>query len=266
MARYGLGYAAALASAAFFAAGGVIAKTAFERGVRPSELAELRVLFAFLAFLALVAAWRPRELRVRREDLALFAAFGVFGMGGVQWVYYESIQRIPIAVSLVIEYTAVLLVLLYARLRGRRVGARLWAAGALSLAGCFFASGAYDAGLREVNAFGVALAGLDALLFTAYFVLGERLAARYSAWTLAVYGFGFALVAWAVGHPLWLLPWRDTAADIWLLVLGVVVVAAVIPFALGFAALRLLPAARVSIVATSEPFIAGVFAWAILGQ
>jgi drug/metabolite transporter (DMT)-like permease len=49
-------------------------------------------------------------------------------------------------------------------------------------------------------------------------------------------------------------------------VLGVVVLAGVVPFTLGFIALRNLPGARVSIVATSEPFIAAVIAWFILGQ
>jgi len=224
------------------------------------------VLFAFIAFLMIVALWRPRDLRIRREDILWFAAFGVFGMGAVQWLYYEAIQRIPIAVALVVEYTAVVLVLVYARLSGEKVGAPLWYAGALSLIGCFLASGAYDAALRVVNTSGVAIAALDALFFTSYFVFGERLAARYSAWTLAVYGFGFALAAWAIGHPVWTLPWTTTEPDVWLRVAGVVVIAAVIPFALGFIALRLIPAARVSIVATSEPFIAAVVAWAVLGQ
>ncbi len=264
--RWGLGYAAALGSAAFFALGGVIAKSAFDLGVPPRVLAEWRVLFAFLAFVTFVAVWRPRELRVRREDLPLFVAFGLFGMGGVQWLYYEAIQRIPIAVALVVEYTAVILVLLYARLRGRRVGRALWYAGLLALAGSFFAAGAYDAALREVNTAGVLIAALDALLFTSYFVFGERLAARYSAWTMAVYGFGFALLGWQALQPVWTLPWTTTAGDVWLRVAGVVTLAAVIPFALGFVALRLLPAARVSIVATSEPFIAAVIAWAVLGQ
>ncbi len=224
------------------------------------------MLFAFVVFTAIVAVWRPRELRIRRQDIAQFAAFGVFGMGAVQWLYYEAIQRIPIAVALVVEFTAVILVLLYARLRGRRVGAALWYAGILSLAGCFFASGAYDAGLRAVNGDGVLIAAFDALLFTSYFVLGEGLAARYSAWTMAVYGFGFALLAWQLGQPAWSLPWTTTTGEVWLRVAGVVVIAAVIPFTLGFVALRLLPAARVSIVATSEPFIAAVIAWAVLGQ
>jgi drug/metabolite transporter (DMT)-like permease len=187
-------------------------------------------------------------------------------MGGVQWLYYEAIQRIPIAVALVVEFTAVILVLLYARLRGRKVGRALWYAGILSLLGCFFASGAYDAGLRAVNTDGVLIAALDSLLFTSYFVIGERIASRYSAWTLAVYGFGFALLAWQFIQPVWALPWTTTEADVWVRIAGVVVIAAIVPFALGFVALRLLPAARVSIVATSEPFIAAVIAWAVLGQ
>jgi drug/metabolite transporter (DMT)-like permease len=264
--RFGIGYLAALGSATFFAFGGVIAKSAFDRGVPPRVLAEWRVLFAFIAFVAIVAVWRPRELRIRREDIPWFAAFGIFGMGGVQWLYYEAIQRIPIAVALVVEFTAVIFVLLYARLRGRKVGRPLWYAGVLSLVGCFFASGAYDAGLRAVNTDGVLIAALDSLLFTSYFVIGERIASRYSAWTLAVYGFGFALLAWQFIQPVWALPWTTTEADVWLRIAGVVVIAAIIPFALGFVALRLLPAARVSIVATSEPFIAAVIAWAVLGQ
>jgi drug/metabolite transporter (DMT)-like permease len=256
----------ALGSAAFFALGGSIAKSAFDLGVAPRVLAEWRVLFAFLIYVAIVAVSRPRDLRIRRDDVAWFAAFGIFGMGGVQWLYYEAIQRIPIAVALVVEYTAVIMVLLYARLRGRRVGPALWYAGVLALAGCFFASGAYDAALRAVNTEGMLIAALDAILFTSYFVLGERLATRYSAWTLAVYGFGFALVGWQLLQPAWTLPWTTTSLEVWTRVAGVVVLAAIIPFTLGFIALRLLPAARVSIVATSEPFIAALFAWALLGQ
>ena len=96
-------------------------------------------------------AVRTQIEHARREDLPWFAAFGVFGMGGVQWLYYEAIQRIPIAVALVVEFTAVILVLLVARLQGRTVGRALWYAGVLSVGGCFFASGAYDAALRATG-------------------------------------------------------------------------------------------------------------------
>jgi len=187
-------------------------------------------------------------------------------MAAVQWLYYEAIQRIPIAIALVVEFTAVIGVLLWARFRGRRVGASLWYAALLAIVGCFLVSGAYDSSLLALNTEGVLIAFLDAIIFVSYFVLGERLASRYSAWTLAVYGFGFALVAWQFIQPVWTLPWTTTGSDIWIRVVAIVAIAALIPFTLSFISLALLPAPRVSIVATSEPFIAALIAWAVLGQ
>ncbi|MGH2498482.1 MAG: EamA family transporter, partial [Candidatus Limnocylindria bacterium] len=251
-ARVAVGYGFALAAAALFGIGGIIAKLAFATGLLPSELAELRVLFAFLVLVAVVAAWRPADLRLRRADLPLVAFFGVAGLGGVQWSYYEAIQRLPLGIALVIQYTAPLLILLYWRARGRRVGARLWVAGLLALAGCYLVVGAYDRALLALNAAGTAFALLSAVIFALYFLLAERILTRYTVWTLLVYGFGFALLAWAVVRPLWTLPWPLAAGGAWL-VAGVVIVATVVPFGLTFAAIRLIPAARVGLTATIEP-------------
>src|SRR5207247_2890606 len=86
----GLGYSFALTAAAFFGVGGIIAKAAFNSGVQPSILAEWRVLFAFLVFLSVFAALRV-DLRIRREDLPLFAVFRVIGLAVVSLIYYEAI-------------------------------------------------------------------------------------------------------------------------------------------------------------------------------
>ncbi|TMG34488.1 MAG: DMT family transporter [Chloroflexi bacterium] len=264
--RLALGYAFALGGATCFGIGGVIAKTAFNAGVEPAVLAEWRVLFGFLAFLAIVAAWRPAALRIRRADLTLFLAFGVAGLAGVSLVFYLAIQRIPIGVALVIEYTGPILLLVWARLRGRRVGGRLWLAAALALAGCFFAAGAYDAALRELNGVGLALAAADAVIFALYFALAERLQTRYSTSTVLVWGFGFALVGWSVVRPLWTLPWTTTPPEAYALLAAVVVVATVIPFALTLGAIALIPAARVGLAGTFEPAVAAVAAWVVLGE
>jgi drug/metabolite transporter (DMT)-like permease len=264
--RLGLGYALALAAAASFGIGGIIAKSAFNTGMVPSILAEWRVLFAFLVFLAVVAALRPAELRIRRSDVPLFAVFGIVGLAGVSLVYYEAIKRIPVGVALVIEYTGPLLLLVYARTRGRVVGGRLWLAAALAILGCFFAAGAYDAGLRELNGLGLALAAADAFIFAGYFAMAERLGTRYSTPTMLVWGFGFALVGWSLVRPPWLLPWTTTTTDQYVQVAAVVVIATVIPFALTLAAVRLIPAARVGLTATFEPVVAAVAAWFVLGE
>ena len=263
--RLGLGYGFALAAAASFGIGGVIAKSTFN-SLAPSVLAEFRVFLAFLIFLALFGIFRRDELRVRREDIPIFAVFGIVGLAGVSLVYYEAIKRIPIGVALVIEYTGPLLLLAYARLRGRTVGGRLWIAAALAIVGCFFAAGAYDAGLRELNGLGLALAAADAFFFALYFALAERLGTRYTTPTLLLWGFGFALLGWSIVRAPWTLPWTTTPSDVYVQVAEVVMIATLIPFALTLAAVRLIPAARVGLTATFEPVVAAVAAWVVLSE
>jgi drug/metabolite transporter (DMT)-like permease len=225
------------------------------------------VLFAFVVFLAIAATWKRRDLAaVRRADLPLLVLFGLVGVMAVQLVYYQAIQRIAISVALVIEYTAPLLILAYWRIRGRRVGGRLWAAGLLTVTGCFFVVGAYDALLRQVNAIGAALATLDAVILAAYFLIAERLVGRYSSWALLCVGFAAAAIAWSAVRPPWTLPWADLRGELGISVLGVVVIATVVPYLFSVGAVRLIPAARVGLASTSEPVIAAVTAWILIGE
>ncbi|MDQ6858237.1 MAG: EamA family transporter [Chloroflexota bacterium] len=244
-----------------------MAKRAFELGVPPDQLAEWRILFAFIVFIALTLAFKRDDLRaVRRADLPLLALFGLLGVLAVQLVYYQAIQRIPIGVALVIEYTAPLLILGYWRLRGRRVGTGLWIAGALTVVGCYFVVGAYDAQLLQINTTGALLAAIDAVILAAYFLLTERLVTRYSSWALLCAGFGTAALAWSIARPPWTLPWSTLAGEIGWYVVGVVFIATVIPYLFSVGAVRLIPAARVGLASTAEPVIAAIAAWLLLGQ
>lgn len=265
--RLALGYGSALAAAASFAVGGVIGKAAIGAGLLPSELAELRVLFAFLAFLLIGAASRPRDLRVRRADLPLILFFGVFALGAVQWAYYEAIARMPLGIAIVIQYLGTLLLLGYVRSRGLRVGGRLWVAAGLTLAGTALLVGAYDASVLSRSVAGIPFAALGAAIFAMYLLLAERILARYPIRTLLVYGFGSALAAWIVLRPPGSLPWALLAQPVnAALLAGVVVIATVIPFALIFASVSLIPAARSGLVSTSEPVFAAAVAWFVLGE
>ena len=254
----------AVTAATLFGFGGILAKIAFFAGLNPSVLAELRVIFSFLLLLGALLVLRPRDLRVRRRDLPLLALFGIVGIGGVQWSYYESIQRLPIGVALVIQYTAPLLLLFYARLSGKQVGARLWLAAALTLTGCAFVVGLYDESLRVVNTAGALLAVLSAVLFAGYFLLAERVLPVHRPWTALVYGLGFALLAWTVARPVWLLPW-DLVGSHWPLVAGIAVLT-VVPFALTLGAVSLIPSARVGLTATFEPVVAALVAFFVLAE
>ncbi len=244
----------------------MFAKAAFNRGVAPSELAEVRIGLGFLMFAALVAAFRRPEARVRREHLPLLILFGVVGMAGVQLAYYEAVKRLPVALAVLIQYLAPLLMLVYVWLRGRKVGARLWVAALLTLVGCYFAVGAYDASLLQVNLEGALIALLSAAIFAFYLLVAERIVRAYSAWTLLLYGFGIAALAWTFARPWWTLPFATWDATTYLLILGVAIVGTLFPFFLSSTALSLLPATRVGLTETMEPVVAGIAAFLVLGE
>ena len=182
----------------------------------------------------------------------------------MQLSYYEAIQRLPIGVALVIQYTAPLLLLLYARVTGKHVGARLWGAALLAIAGCALVVGLYDESLRAVNAVGALVSALSAVIFALYFVLAERVLTVHRPWTALVYGLGFALVAWAIARPVWLLPWPLVGSQ-WPLIAAIAVLT-VIPFGLTLGAVSLIPSTRVGLTATFEPVVAAVAAFFILAE
>ena len=239
---------------------------AFARGVAPSELAQVRIALGFVMFGAIVALSRHADARIRRRDVPLLLAFGVIGMAGVQLSYYEAIKRLPVVLALLIQYLGPLLVLVYLWLRGRSVGSRLWLAALLTLVGCYFALGAYDASLLDLNLDGALIAMLSACIFAFYLVTGERIVRAYSALTLLFYGFGIAALAWTLVRPWWALPFASWDGATYLLIVGVAVVGTLVPFFLSSTALSMLPAPRVGLAETAEPVVAAVAAFALLGE
>jgi drug/metabolite transporter (DMT)-like permease len=265
-ARHLVGYALAIAAASFWGVGGVLAKLAFARGIAPAELAQVRIGLGFLLFAAIVAISRPSAARVRREHVPLLVAFGVIGLAGVQLSYYEAIKRLPVVLALLVQYLGPLIALVYFWLRGRHVGGRLWLAALLTIVGSYLALGAYDANLLELNLEGALVAMLSALLFAFYLITGERIVRVYSALTLLLYGFGAAAVAWTALRPWWTLPFGSWDATTYLLIAAVAVVATVVPFFLSSRALSILPATRVGLAQTTEPVVAAIVAFAVLGE
>ncbi len=260
------GYALAAAAAALWGIAGMFAKSLFNRGVAPAELAEVRIGLGFLFFAAVVAVARRREARLRLAHVPLLLLFGVVGMAGVQLAFYESVKRLPVALAVLIQYIAPLLMLLFLWSRGRRVGARLWTAALLTVAGCYLAVGAYDADLLRVNFVGTAIALFSACIFAFYLLLAERIVKAYSAYTLLLYGFLFATLAWTVLRPWWTLPWASWDSNVYLLIGGVAVLGTFLPFLLSSLALGMLPPTRVGLTQTIEPVVAGIAAFLFLGE
>lgn len=231
-----------------------------------ARLAELRSVCTFAALAAAVAITAPGLFKIRRQDLGRFTVFGVIGLAGVNALYFAAIARLDIGVALTIQYLGPLLLLLYLKVIHRRKLPRgLWGAAGLAAIGCFFVVGAYHP--SSLDAVGVAAAFGAAITFAVYLFSSEQAGQRYPAATTLVWGFGLSSVFWLITQPIWTFPLHSlssgrNAAYVAYVVIG----GTLVPFACMVTAVRHLPAARAAVIATLEPVLGAVLAWAIHGE
>jgi drug/metabolite transporter (DMT)-like permease len=261
-----LGYLLAAVAALMFAINGSLARYLLDDGIEPSHLSQLRVTVAFVLLAGTLLLVDRRRLRIARADVLRMAWLGLAGVAIVQFSYFLAIERLPISVALVIQFTGPAMVLLWLRVvHGRRLRPSLYWAVALSVAGSALVVQIHHA--DSLDGLGIAFSLVAAVTFAIYLIGFERAGQSYDAFTTLAWGLGFATLFWVILSPPWNFPLGDfdsprNAA----LALGVVVIGTLAPFLLNVSALRHLPAARVGVVATLEPVLATVIAWAVHGE
>lgn len=275
-----VGYLLYLAAATLFAINGTVSKSILLTGVESARLSQLRVTAAFLVLVVVVALTRPAALRLRRHEIGLLLAYGMLGVALTQWLYFVAIERLPVGVALLIEFTAPIMVALWARFGMKEpVRNRVWFALALALAGLALVAQVWE-GLT-LSLLGVAAGFGAAAALAVYYLLGERGVRGEHARdpvSLTMWGFGAAALLWCVVRPWWSFPWSSLAGDVtpfegqtvtapvWALAAWMVVLGTVVPFWLVVASLQHLRATQASVVGMTEPLIASVIAWALLGE
>ena len=231
------------------------------------------------------SAWRsrsrlvaPRRLRIgSRRELGRLAFYGIVGFAFVQWLYFVAIDRLPIGIGLLFEFTAPVLIALWARFAWHEpVRRRVWLALALVIGGLTLVAQIWH-GLT-LDGIGVVAGLLAAVALAVYYLMGERLVGRRDPISVVCFGLGFASLAWAIVLPWWSFP-TDAHADQRRAAarplhgagrrarpLGDRASARSCPSRSRSRALKHLPATTVGIVATFEPVAAAVIAWVWLGE
>lgn len=276
--RTRLGYVMVATAATLFAVNGSVSKVVLGSGLSSLELTQIRNTCAAILFLAFLLAFARSRLRVGRRELAFLIAFGLIGVALVQWLYFVAIENLPVGVALLIEFTAPLFVALFARFAYKEhIRRRIWVAVAMVLTGLALVvelwTGVAFSTLGVTAAFGGALA------LTAYLLMAEKERQHRDPASLSFYGFLFATVLWAVIQPLWDFPWSvlddsvslqgnlsEYSAPVWALVTFIVLVGTMVTFTLLTGSLKHISATKASIVASLEPVVATVVAWAWLGE
>jgi drug/metabolite transporter (DMT)-like permease len=273
-----LGYAMVVLAATLFAVNGSVAKIALDgSAVGTLRWTELRATGSFLGIALGLALFSRGRLRIGTlRDAAKLAAYGIVGFALVQWLYFVAIDRLPIGIALLLEFTAPVPIALWAAFVWHEpVRRRVWPALALVLAGLGLVAQIWS-GLA-FDSLGVA-AGLGAALaLAAFYLMSKRLVGRRDPVSVTCYGLGFAALAWAILLPWWSFPTEQLqvtvalpqglfSVEVWALALWGIVLGTIAPYLLTLAALRHLSAPTVGVVATLEPVLAALVAWVWLGE
>lgn len=278
--RRSIGYALYLIGTVLFALNGTVVKTILLSGVSVARLSEIRAGGAFVILFIIVAIMRPRALKIQRSEWGLLLAYGVIGLSMTQFLYFVAIERLPIGVALIIEFTAPIFVVLWARFGQHKVvRSTVWVGLALALCGLALIAQIWQGfvldGLGAAAAFGAAMA------LALFYILGEqqqRSGVKRDALSLTMWGMAGATLFWTIVQPWWTFPWGDLAGTsapltgsgpqlpIPFLTAWMVIMGTVVPFTLAMTSLMYITASQASIVGMLEPVFASVIAWIALAE
>lgn len=274
------GYLLYVVAALLFAINGTVAKSLLLAGFEASALSQLRATVAFLILFAFVAATRRPALRLRRGEIPLLLLFGIVGIALTQFLYFAAIERLPIGITLLIEFTSPLVVAAWFSVAWHHPTRPIvWVALGGALVGLAIVAQVWD-GLT-LDPVGVAFAIGAMLALVVYYLSADVLVRRpdaRDAVSMTMWGMGAAALFWAIVQVWWTFPFEhlggmqplfgDTGPLVpvaglaaWMIVLGTVV-----PFSLVVVSLQHLRASQASVVGMTEPVIATVIAWLALGE
>lgn len=255
---------------------GTASRVVMDAGVEPARLAEIRITASALLLLGWLLLRDRAALRLQRSELLPYLAFGGIGLVCVQWTYFEAIDRVPIGIALIIEYSAPLMVALWVRFVWKRQLPWLaWAAIPVALAGLALVLGVGGGQLAGLSTVGVLWSVAAGVAYAYYVLHAESLTRRRSAPAVLGIGLAFGSVVLAFALPWWSYPWSALGATAtsapldapaWLYCAFVVVLGTVVPFALMLAGVHRIGADGASVTAMLEPILAGAVAWVALDQ
>ena len=278
-ARPAIGYALVLSGAVLFIVNAGVARATIRGGIDPGTLTTVRVTGSAAVYaLWAVVADRSALRLPRGRMLGWMIVLGVVGVALLQWTYLVAIDRLPIGIALLLEYTAPVLIALWAWFVAKeQVGRAIWPALGLALGGLALVAQVWQ-GLA-FDGLGV-LAGLGAAVcFATYFLVGEHGTSHEDPIWVVLWSFVVATVVLNLVWPITAVTGDDLTRQVslggelsaievpgWVLLAWIVVPGSVLPFGFSMAALRHLPATVVSIVSMVEPIGVAALGWVWFGE
>ena len=255
-----------------------MAKLIIAGGISPVRLTQIRTTGVFIALLLFLLITNREALKVTRRELPNLILMGIIGIAGVQAFYFFAVTRMPVSITLVIEFTAPIWIAIFIRFfRKQIVKPMMWWGIGTALAGLLLVTEIWQ-GLK-LDGIGVIAAFIDALCLAYYFLRLESTVKTRNGLSLLVYVFGFAALSLAIVQPPWSFPTEIFTAQLsledlspgnyivgWQLIAILIIFGSIVPYIFVTYGVKNIPASQASVIAMLEPVIAGGIAWLVLSE
>ena len=233
--------------------GAALAKSLFPLVGAPGVTA-LRLTLGTLILIAVFKPWRLRFTREQRVPLLLYG----LSLGAMNYLFYLSIQRIPLGVAVALEFTGPLAVALFG---SRRPIDFVWVA--LAVLGLWFLL-PLGQNIAHVDLTGAALALGAGTGWAVYILTGQRAGEEHGPATVAMGSLIAAIVfvpigAIQAGDALW--HWSILPIG-----LGIAILSTALPYSLEMIALTRLPSRTFGTLMSMEPALAAISGIVFLGE
>lgn len=267
------GLVLAVASALAFSSSGPLVKPLLEAGWSLGAALLVRMGIAGLVLSpALVRAMR-RQPGFALRHWRLLIGFGLMPVLGCQLFFFSAMQRMPVAVALLIQYLAPVLLVVFVWVRTRKAPSALvlWGSG-VAIAGLVLV---VDISGASFDLLGTLFALAAAICVCAYFVISERAGDDLPPLALAAGGLLIGAGAMAILCLTGILPFTAPIVSVvlagvevpWFVpMLWVAAIATTLGYALGVMAVPRIGSRIASFVGLSEVLFALGFAWVLLAE
>ncbi|KZQ40089.1 threonine/homoserine exporter RhtA [Enterobacter cloacae subsp. dissolvens] len=210
-----------------------------------------------LGTLILVAIFKPWRLRVKKEQRLPLLFYGL-ALGAMNYMFYLSIQTIPLGIAVALEFTGPLAVALFA---SRRPVDFIWVI--LAVLGLWFLL-PLGQSVSEIDLTGAALALGAGACWAVYILTGQRAGEEHGPATVAL----GSLIAAIIFVPLGM---AQATESIWQwsvmpIGLAVAILSTALPYSLEMIALTRLPTRIFGTLMSMEPALAAISGMVFLGE
>lgn len=267
------GIVMAVVSALAFSSSGPLVKPLLEAGWSLSAALIVRMGLAGLILSPVLVRTVLRERSFLRRHGWSLLAFGLIPVAGCQLFFFTAMQRMPVAVALLIQYLAPVMLVAFVWFRTRRTPSRLVLGGsAVAVVGLILV---VDIAGARFDLLGTILALAAAVCVCVYFVMSERTGDDLPPLALASGGLLVGALFMAALAVTGILPFAAPDVTVafrgiempgLLPLLWVGAVGTTLGYALGVMAVPRIGSRLASFIGLSEVLFALAFAWLLLGE